>query len=322
MNKKTKPAPKKRFTKEKKSFDLPDAKSEPSENLNDYSFLCYGRKKIGKTSLFGRRDKTLFFLFEPGAKAQSIYKVPTNGDCFTDWSDVIGYAKSLNKNKHDFETVIFDTGKPAYELCLKYYCEKQGITHPGAMKDYGASWNGVTSQFKDLHLTIASAGIGFVVIAHEKQVDFKGADGKDYVRTTMNFSGAVNDFYEGIIDVICHYGYIGKERWLTIRGDEFTVAGCRIENHFLTPKGEKLYHELKNLKEGDDSTFIEIAKELGDEQIYKIPMGNNPNVSHKNLLNAFNNKQTETFKEMKEETEKKTRKRIKQRSKKKVILKK
>ena len=95
--KKTKePKEKKRFTKEKKNFDLPTVKTVPSENLNDYSFLCYGRKKIGKTSLFGRREKTLFFLFEPGAKSQSIYKVPKDGDCFIDWDDVIGYAKKLS----------------------------------------------------------------------------------------------------------------------------------------------------------------------------------------------------------------------------------
>lgn len=311
--------PKKRFTKEKKSFELPVEKSEPSDNINDYSFLCYGRKKIGKTSLFGRRDKTLFFLFEPGAKAQSIYKVPKEGDCFVNWDDVVGYAKQLTKAKHSFEMAIFDTGKPAYELCLKNYCEKNGISHPGAQRDYGASWAGVTQQFKDIHLLLASAGVGFVVIAHEKTVDFVGTDGKEYVRTTMNFSGAINDFYEGVIDVICHYGYIGKERWLTIRGDEFITAGCRIENHFLTPTGAKLHKELLSIdKLKDEQRYVEVAQALGDEQIYRIPMGNNPHISHKNLMCAFNNLQTETFKEVSNEP---VKRKLAASTKKKIVIK-
>lgn len=284
-------------SKNESEYSLPTAKSEPSDNLNDYSFLCYGRKKIGKTSLFGKREKTLFYLFEPGGKAQSIYKVPSDGNCFTNWKDVLGYTKTLKKEAHLFETVIFDTGKPAYDLCLKYYCEKAGIEHPGKIKDYGASWAGVTQTFKDLHLQIAAAGMGFVVLAHEKSDTFTGADGKEYDRITMNFSGSCNDFYEGIIDVICHYGYINKERWLTLRGDENIVAGCRIENHFLTPRGADLYNDLIQLSDTNDECE-EIAEELGEEQIHKIPMGNNPHISHRNLLKAFNNKQMETFKEV------------------------
>lgn len=313
--KENKPAPRKRI-KEKKEYSLPTAKSVPSENMNDYSFLIYGRKKIGKTSLGGRREKTLFFMFEPGAKAQEIYKVPEKGDCFTDWSDVIGYVKQLAKGGHDFETVIFDTGRPAYDLCLKYYCEKNGISHPGEQKDFGASWAGVAQTFKDIHLQIAGAGMGFVVIGHEKWDTFTGADGKKYDRVTMNFPGACNDFYEGVIDVIAHYEYVGGERWLTIRGDETVVAGCRIENHFLTPKGEELWYELQKLDpQKDESKYEEIANALGEEQIYKIPMGNNPHISQKNLIRAFNNLQEKTYKEVEKTARKKS-------SKKKTVTKK
>ena len=309
----------------KKDFSLPTALSVPSDNLNDFSFLCYGRKKIGKTSLWGRRDKTLFFLFEPGAKSQSIYQVPTTGNCFVDWQEVIGYAKQLKKASHQFETAIFDTGKPAYELCLQDYCKREGIVHPGKIKDFGASWHGVTESFKSIHLLVASANMGFVVIAHERFNDFTGADGKEYTRVSPNFSGACNDFYEGVIDVICHYGYVGKERWLQIRGDESTVAGCRIENHFLTPKGAEIFEEIKLMNphdpDVDTDLYYKLSSELGEEQIYKIPMGNHANISHSNLLKAFNNQQTETFKEVHDESSIKKVKRFTSK-KKKLILKK
>jgi hypothetical protein len=315
---KTKKTVQKRYTKEKADFSLPTELSTPSENFNDYSKLCYGRKKIGKTSLFSKAQNTIFYLFDPGGKAQSIYKLPKKGNCLIDWSEVIGYTKKLAKGGHKFETGIFDGGKPAYELCLKYYCKKNGISHPGEMKDYGASWHGITEEFKRVHLLLASAGMGFVVIAHEDTRTFMNTDGKEYERVTMNFSKKCNEFYEGVIDVICHYGYIGKERWLTIRGDEYIVAGCRIENHFLTPRGEDLFYELQKIDpDTEDEKYLYTANELGKEQIYRIPMGNNPHISHKNLIDAFNNKQGETYKEVGREINQKKKKKRKIKVKKK-----
>ena len=71
-----------------------------------------------------------------------------------------------------------------------------------------------------------------------------------------------------IVDVVAYYQYIGNERYLTIRGDEEVTAGTRTKNHFLTPSGEP---------------------------IFRIPMGKSEEEAFKNLENAFNNKQTETF---------------------------
>jgi hypothetical protein len=271
-------------------FVLPTTKSVISTNLFDYSILCYGRKKIGKTSLFSQVDKNLFFLFEAGAKAQSVYKVPTNGDCFTSWDDVESYLKQLKSNKF-FNSVTIDTGKPAYDLCLEAYCQENNITHPSKAKDFGASWAGVNKQFKNAHLHIAGAGMGLMVLAHEKVETFTAGDGKEYERTTMAFSPALNEFYEGIIDIIMHYGYIGKERFLTIRGNEFLTAGIRLEGNFLTPRGAEIYSDYLKGK----NKFV---SEIGKEQIEKIPCGTSSAETYKNLLKAFNNEQTETYKDV------------------------
>ena len=292
----------KSFIKPKKSsivraYSLPTEVSVPSLDLIDYSFLLYGRKKIGKTSLVARFPESLFFLFEPGAKAQAIYKLPTDGHCLLDWCDVEGYLKQMKKDKHEFLTAIFDTGNKAYDLCLRHVIDKVlGGKHPGQMKDYGASWRVVADAFENVHVQIASMGMGFVVIAHEKFRDFEGADGKEYTRVEPRFSSSCNEFYEGIIDVIGHYSYIGKERWLQIRGDELTTAGCRIEGRFLTPRGFEIYRQIEDLDKSENQEEIgALSEEMGIEQIVKIPMGRSPNTAFANLMRAFNNKQTESF---------------------------
>ena len=290
----------------KREYNLPTELSIPSLELIDYSFLLYGRKKIGKTSLVARFPESIFFLFEPGAKAQAIYKLPTDGHCLLDWQDVEGYLDHMKKSKdHGFLTAVFDTGNKAYDLCMRHVIDKElRGKHPGQMKDYGASWRLVSDTFENVHVKIASMGMGFVVIAHEKFKDFEGADGKEYTRVEPRFSSSCNEFYEGVIDVIGHYSYIGRERWLQIRGDEFTTAGCRIEGRFLTPKGYQIYKEIQELDKSENQEEIAtLSEELGLEQIVKIPMGRSANTAFANLMRAFDNKQTETFADV-EDTQK------------------
>lgn len=249
-------------------YTLPSVPSEPAEKLIDYSFLIYGRKKIGKTSLIARFPSAIFFMFEPGTKAQKVYRVPKNQGCFIDWKDVRGFCRTLQKQSHDFVTACFDPGNKAYDLCLKYVCEKTGISHPGKMKDYGASWKAVSTEFENIHAELANARLAFVVIAHEKTEEYEGDDGRTYLRTVPKFSGATEDFYEGVIDNIFHYHFIGSERFLQIRGTQSVIAGTRCEGRFMTVDGRP---------------------------IYKIPMGYSPDEAWNNLQLAWENEQDRSF---------------------------
>jgi len=251
---------KKKVNRLQKGYSLPSETSVPAENLIDYSFLIYGKKKIGKTSLVTRFEKSLFFMFEPGTKAQSVYQVPKTG-CFTDWADVKGFVSELKKSKHDFRTVCFDPGNKAYDLCLDYVCKRDRISHPGKMEDYGASWKAVSKEFEKIHIELASAGLAFVVIAHEKWNEKLGC-------TFPKFSPSTEDFYEGVIDNIFHYHYEGAERFLQIRGTDDIVAGTRCEGHFMTVDGR---------------------------QIFKIPMGNSVDEAYANLEVAWANQQEKSF---------------------------
>lgn len=256
-------------------YALPTTPSVIAENIIDYSFLIYGRKKIGKTSLVARFDKSLFFMFEPGTKAQSVYQVPRTG-CFTEWKDVRGFVRTLQKGAHEFITGVFDPGNKAYDLCLKYVCIREGISHPGKMKDYGASWKLVSAEFEDIHLQLANAGLAFIVIAHEKFDDEKQM-------IVPRFSNATDEFYEGVIDNIFYYHYVGSERFLQIRGTEEITAGTRCEGRFMTVDGRP---------------------------IFKIPMGKNADEAYNNLLSAWDNNQHRSYGPDEEEEKPKKKKKL------------
>ena len=53
---------------------LPTEKSKPSSRLGDYTWLIYGAKKIGKTSLVAQFPETLILSFEPGTKALEVFQ--------------------------------------------------------------------------------------------------------------------------------------------------------------------------------------------------------------------------------------------------------
>jgi len=248
---------------------IPTERSKPSPNLMDYTWLIYGDKGIGKTSLAAQMDsdgegKVLFAMFEPGGRALSIFKT----DTITDWGFFRDIVSALQADRQGYNTIVIDPGSTAYQRCLEWVCKSLNIVHPGMVKDYGASWSQVNTEFQQLHSQIASLGMGFIVLAHDKEAERERRSGATYTKTVPVMSGSTEEFYAGIVDVIAHYEYRGKERFLRIRGDEDCEAKCRLDHAFLTPGGAR---------------------------IVRIPMGSNPREGFRNLKTAFQNKQTQTF---------------------------
>jgi hypothetical protein len=246
---------------------LPQERSVPSEQMMDYTWLIYGVKGIGKTSLASRMDskggKVLFCLFEPGGRALEIYRKN-----IASWKQFQGILNNLEKDRQGFDTIVIDPGNIAYKRCLSHVCEMIGISHPGAMKDYGASWDRVMQEFQIQHTRIAAMDMGFVVIAHEVDAEKERRNGPKFHKTVPVMSGSTEEFYAGVVDILARYEYIGADRFLRIRGDEHVEAKCRLDFKFLTPAGEP---------------------------IIRIPMGRSADEAFRNVQFAFDNKQTETY---------------------------
>lgn len=252
-------------------FDLPTERSHPSDLLGDYTWLIYGAKGIGKTSVAAKMDarggKVLFCMFEPGKGDLEIFTTPV----IVDWGQFKHVVGQLEQDRQGYTTIVIDPGSTAYKRCLEYACRELHIVHPGRQKDYGASWDRVNTEFQQIHGRIAAMDMGFIVLAHDKDAEIERRNGQKYNKTVPVMSGSTEEFYAGIIDIIAYFEYVGDQRWLRIRGDEFTQAKCRLDTHFRTPRGER---------------------------VVRIPAGNSADEAWTNIVLAFQNKQAKTYSDM------------------------
>ena len=219
-------------------------------------------------------------MFEPGSRALRIYEA----QC-PDWEHAREWVRLLEKQntqeKLKFKTVIIDTGAIAYDKCFSYVCSLKGCVHPNDMNDYGATWRAIRQEFENFHKRLEAMGMGLVILCHEKVVEYKDDDGLTFEVIQPELTGAVDEYYTGMVDNVFRYTYNKQRRVLDIRGSQFVVAGTRCQENFITTTGEK---------------------------IWSIPMGESAEQAYSNLVTAFRNEQEHSNKPL---TEKKTTKKYK-----------
>lgn len=236
---------------------LPE-KSKPFTTIQDFTFLIYGARKIGKTTIFSEFEDPFFFMFEPGGKALSIKQV-----FMKDWNAFLETISLLEKRKGYCKTVIIDTGYMAYERCFEYSLKRLGIINPQD-KSFGAAWKFIDKEFRDAHMRLFDLGVSIGVTAHSEIKEIKNRDGTTFNRLDTQLSAQAYRYYCGTMDVIGYYQKLDSgERVLQIQSDPFAEAGSRIENHFM----------YQNTNRPMDF----------------IPMGKNKKEAYANLVKAFNN---------------------------------
>lgn len=239
------------------ALSLPDEHSTPSDNLLDYTWLIYGERKIGKTTLLAQFEDPFFMLSEPGAKGLSIRKREV-----ADWDEFLGYIDLLEKRKNFCRMVCLDTGDGFYQKCFESAKIELGLEDIRD-KAWGGGWTEIRTRFKAAHERLYRLGSGFAVTAHAEIQHIKPKFGPEYDKLSIQLGGQAFKYYAGIVDTIAYYHYDDNgRRILTIRGDETVEAGTRCKGHFLYPDGTP---------------------------IKDIPMGESEEEGYANLVLAFNN---------------------------------
>ncbi len=245
----------KKSSKSEIELTLPASKSEPLSDLQDYSILIFGKKKIGKTTLAAQFDEALFLMCEPGGRALSIRQVQVR-----DWKEFRGYVELAIKDNAT-RTIVIDTTDFAYEFCMAYVCEQMVIDHPSD-ETYGKGWNAVRKEFTKVVNMLLHSGKGVVFISHSKDEEFKTRKNESLSKVVSSMPGQAKDVLEGLVDIWVNYDYDGKRRVLVIGGNDGIDAGHRIEGKFKYPSGEPME---------------------------TIAMGRSPKEGYKNFVDAFNN---------------------------------
>lgn len=222
--------------KEDKVYTLPAKPTVPSTDMQDYSMLLSGEKKIGKTTLMSMFPDTFVMLTEPGGKSLKMYAAPVKS-----WKDANGYLKALEADdagEHRFRYVGVDTADRLANMCEKAVCRRLGIEH---MSDeaWGKGYAAVKDEFTSFMNRLLALDKGIILTSHASEREYKTRTG-DITRVVTTLPKWAAEIIEGLVDMWFHYAYDGDDRVLTIRGNENIAAGHRLQNNFLTPDGVEL----------------------------------------------------------------------------------
>ena len=212
------------------SVDLPTIKSAPISDLGKAVILISGEKKIGKTSLTAQFGQNLNLSYEIGYKGLSIFQVD-----IPDWETSRAVVRKLRKDK-TFSTLTVDTADMAFKKMEKFVLKKHGIEHPSEL-EWGKGWAALRQEFEDYIDALTHTGKGVILLSHTQEKEVRTRDGESYDRIMATVPKAGREIIEGLVDIWAHYGYEGKRRVLTIRGDDHISAGHRFERRFKTPDG-------------------------------------------------------------------------------------
>lgn len=246
-------------------LSLPDTREEPEGRMEKLTWMIYGPKKIGKSSLANQFPRAFHFGFESASRSIRAYRrdVPS-------WKHFMGYIDLLEKQPGKFNTAVIDTGFEAYNRCLEFVCEKEGMAYPSEGQDRGAAWKRVSDEFRRQLIRLHVTGMGIIVLAHDKNLESETRAGQKFDQVIPKLSSQADDFFRATIDNVIYMHKRGDDRWAQIAGTDYIFAGVSYGEgeHFMTTNGEA---------------------------ITAVPMGRSPAEAFALLAKAFNNEQVDSY---------------------------
>lgn len=236
----------------------------PRPNIWDYTWLIYGEKKIGKTTLCAAIPDADFIFTEPGHRAITARK-----NVVESWQEIRDLVEALEKDserakpRHTGPTIVDTVGR-AYDMCFTYICDKLGIQYP-LDNDFGKSWKAIRREFDDICTRLMELPKGVVFIAHAEIKNINTRQGS-VDKLVPNLTKQALEVLTGNVDSILYYGYDGSDRYLALRGNEQIEGGTRLEQSFLT--------------------------KIKRRPVQVIDMGNSPKEAYEALVRGFNNQLT------------------------------
>lgn len=231
----------------RKKVLLPKVVNTPPQELKDSIIVVYGRKGIGKTSLFGQDPKTLTCMFERGRRNLPIMMVPQDGEPELDWETFLSVVEAFIDTP-DFTTLVVDTVDRAYDCCMEYVCKLANCKHPNDKNDFGKTWQAIRTEFQAVLGLIQDSGKGLVLLSHETPKPLN-KQGKGMIRDGVAAEMQLEriepscgkqafEVIQEICDYVLYYGYREEYRCLTVRSPSDIVwTSCGMGDRFLDPDG-------------------------------------------------------------------------------------
>lgn len=265
---------------------FPNDKKSRVTDLWRWTFLLYGREKIGKSLTANSFPDVIFIPTEPGLKDIEC-RALTNSDGFIkNWSEFLEAIKCIEENKDKCKVVCIDTVDRAYDMCAEYICNELGIRSLGesskGKKDFGVSWDRCKKEFlRTIHRLIC-VGKGVIFTSHAKS--FMDDNKQNFILPTM--SNKCREIVEPIVDYAFYgeevirnvqgKGLVSERVWLC-KGNSFIWAGGRHEFPKFLPmlkengyaEFEKAFNDLNYKGILDTEIIRSVEKSLAFQEVLK-----------------------------------------------------
>jgi hypothetical protein len=142
--------------------------------------LTYGVEGVGKSTFAAGAPNPIFLGLESGTMALDVARLP---DPRT-WAEALESVALLEKEKHDYKTLVIDPVSWLEPLCWSHLCSVNGwksIEEPGFGKGYTAAldeWRGFVSQLERLW----RLDMNIVLVGHANVRTFQNPEGPAYDR--------------------------------------------------------------------------------------------------------------------------------------------
>jgi len=193
---------------------LPKEAEWEKPEMTDFRWLFHGFPKVGKTTLASYFPDALFLKFEEGTKGLKIRGISVDS-----WLTLCNVVEALEKEKHDFKTVVIDTIELAFYMLEVQICAEQKVMH---IRDvgYGKGYFDLYRRMRNLleHL-YRDLRLGVVLLSHSKIVTAR-LGGMEIPKAVPDLSDSARRVIVGWCDII---GYLETEEVETDEGDVRSV---------------------------------------------------------------------------------------------------
>lgn len=263
------------------TIDIAEKPSVISHNPLDFSYLIYGPKKTGKTdfsSMFGGdHESTYCLMYEKTARHLSIRQTLIDDEYDEEgklevpaWLKGEAYLEYLITNPGNIKVICFDGLKAGYDKAFSQGCREGGFSHPALQSQGGLGWDKIKKTFYRFVDRLIGSNFGVVFNCHDIALTLDTALGSRS-QIIPNLPTYADDFVRHKVDNVFYFHIREKKRWLQLRSDGVVYAACAHKENFLTPDGQP---------------------------IWLIPMGDSAEEGYRNFIQAFNNKQINTYEEV------------------------
>lgn len=186
---------------------LPTEPQKPTADISKVTMLIYGQPKIGKSTFCSRFENHLFIATEPGLN----FLETTNVRCST-WADALDIIEALEKQPHNFKTIIIDTVDRLWEACTDSILRKYKINTLADM-GYGKGYELAQNEFRSAIRRLEALGLGLVFVSHStlNEIDTLIGKQKQFCPTIPPRARAVLEPFVDIIGFCTLETAVGKD---------------------------------------------------------------------------------------------------------------